>query len=115
MDHRIHRVQRFEIVAAYTLVLEFDDGTQQRINFRPVLEGEVFGPLQDLQVFNAVELDQTFGTIQWPNGADFDPETLHDWPKYRDEFVAMAKRWAAGSDSTPDQRAPNTRMEPTRH
>jgi hypothetical protein len=113
MDHPIHRVQRFEIVAPYTLALEFDDGTQQRIDFRPVLEGEVFGPLQDLQVFNAVELDPTFGTIQWPNGADFDPETLHEWPKYRDEFVAMAKRWTAGSDPAPDQRG-NTRMEPTR-
>lgn len=104
MAHPIHRVRRFEIVAPYTLALEFDDGTQQRIDFRPVLEGEMFGPLQDLQVFSAVELDSTFGTIQWPNGADFDPETLHDWPKYRDEFVAMAKRWAA-SDPAPDQRA----------
>jgi hypothetical protein len=114
MDHPIHRVQRFEIVAPYTLVLEFDDGTQQRIDFRPVLEGEVFGPLQDLQTFNAVELDPTFGTIQWPNGADFDPETLHDWPKYRDEFVVMARRWAAASGPAPDQRA-NPRVEPTRH
>jgi len=45
------------------------------------LEGEVFAPLQDLELFTAVELDATFGTLQWPNGADFDPETLHDWPK----------------------------------
>ena len=113
MEHSIHRVQRFEIVAPYTLLLEFDDGTQQRIDFRPLLEGEVFGGLQDLQVFNSVELDSTFGTIQWPNGADFDPETLHDWPKYRDEFVAMAKGWATGSEPSSDTRA-NTRMEPTR-
>jgi len=105
MDHPIHRVQRFEIVAPDTLVLEFDDGTQQRIDFRPVLEGEVFGPLQDQQTFNAVELDPTFGTIQWPNGADSDPETLHDWPTYRDEFVAMARRWAAASSPAPDRRA----------
>ena len=72
-----------KIVGPYTLALRFDDGSEQRIDFRPVLEGEVFGPLQDLQMFNAVELDATFGTLQWPNGADFDPETLHDWPKYR--------------------------------
>ena len=94
MTHPIYRVERFAIVGPYTLTLEFDDGTRQRIDFRPVLEGEVFGPLQDLAVFNTVELDQTFGTIQWPNGADFDPETLHDWPKYRDDLVAMARRWA---------------------
>ena len=113
MDHPIHRVRRFEIVAPYTLALEFEDGTHQRIDFRPVLEGEVFAPLQDLEVFNAVGLEPTFGTIQWPNGAEFDPETVHDWPKYRDEFVAMAKRWAAPSDRGADQRA-NPRMEPTR-
>ena len=94
MSHAIHRVLHFDIVGPYTLALRFDDGAQQRIDFRPVLEGEVFAPLQDLALFNAVELDSTFGTIQWPNGADFDPETLHDWPKYRDELVAMARRWA---------------------
>jgi hypothetical protein len=76
IDHQIHRVERFEIVAPYTLTPQFDDGTEQLIDFRPVLECEVFGPSQDLQLFNAVELD-SFGPIQWPNGADFDPETLH--------------------------------------
>ena len=60
---------------------------------------EVFAPLQNLEIFNAVELDATFGTLQRPNGADFDPETLHDWPKYRDELVAMARGWATTSNS----------------
>lgn len=95
MSHAIHRVVHFEIVGPYTLAIRFDDGTDQRIDFRPVLEGEVFGPLQDRQIFNAAELDPTFKTIQWPNGADFDPGTLHDWPKYRDDLIAMAKQWEA--------------------
>jgi hypothetical protein len=99
MSHAIHRVEYFEIVGPYTLALRFEDGSEQRIDFRPVLEGEVFAPVQDLETFNAVELDSTFGTLQWPNGADFDPETLHDWPKYRDELVAMARRWATASEA----------------
>jgi hypothetical protein len=78
-----------------------EDGSEQRIDFRPVLEGEIFGPLQDLRVFNSGELDPTFRTLQWPNGADFDPETLHDWPKYREELTAMARRWAKTSDPSP--------------
>ena len=94
MSHAIHRVEHFEIVGPYTLALRFDDGTNQRIDFQLVLEGEVFAPLRDLKLFNAVELDPTFGTIQWPIGADFDPETLHNWPKYRDDLVAMARQWA---------------------
>jgi hypothetical protein len=114
MGHVIHRVDQFEIVGPYTLTVRFTDGSQQRIDVRPVLEGEVFGPLQDLQLFNSVELDPTFGTsLQRPNGADFDPETLHNWPKYREEFAAMARRRAAASDSPAKPQA-NTRMQPTR-
>ena len=94
MTHSIYRVEHFDIVGPYTLTLRFDDGTNQRIDFRPVLEGELFGPLRDLGLFNAVALDPAFGTSQWPNGADFDPETLHDWPKYRDALIAMARQWA---------------------
>ena len=110
MGHAIHRVDQFEIVGPYTLTLRFADGSQQRIDCRPVLEGE--GPLQDLQMFNRVDLDSTFGTLQWPNGADFDPETLHGWPKYREELAAMARRWAGPSDPPVDPRA-NNAMEPT--
>ena len=112
MGHAIHRVEHFEIVAPFTLKLRFADNTEQQIDFRPVLEGEMFGPLQDLKVFNAVELDTAFGTLQWPNGADFDPETLHDWPQYCEELAAMAQRWAQSSDPPVNPRA-NNAMEPT--
>lgn len=94
MTHDIHRVQRFEIVGPYTLALVFEDDTEQRIDFLPVLEGELFGPLRDASVFKAVSLDKEVGTLTWPNGADFDPTTLHDWPLVRDELVGMAHRWA---------------------
>jgi hypothetical protein len=105
MRHPIHRVTRFAITGSYTLTVEFEDGTEQRIDFRPVLHGALFGPLQDLSNFNAVTLDSEVGTLVWPNGADFDPATLHDWPKVRDELVVRALEWERVA-------ATNERMEP---
>jgi hypothetical protein len=51
MPHAIQRVEQFSIVGPYTLALRFGDGTAQRIDCRPVLEGTLFGPLQDVAVF----------------------------------------------------------------
>ena len=94
MTHPIHRVISFEIVAPYTVKAEFDDRTTQVIDFRPILEGELFGPLRERSLFNGVELDPETHTLVWPNGADFDPATLHDWPEHVEELKAMARRWA---------------------
>ncbi|MEP7308356.1 MAG: DUF2442 domain-containing protein [Acidobacteriota bacterium] len=110
MTHPIHRVARFEIVGPYTLCVAFTDGMTQEIDFQPVLHGALFGPLRDLEVFNAVILDQEVGTLTWPNGADFDPATLHEWPSVRAELAARAQAWV---EPNHQQRA-NTRMEPTR-
>lgn len=98
MHHAIHRVASFAIVGPYTLRVAFADGTEQHIDFGPVLHGPLFGPLQDLHAFNAVALDLEAGTLVWPNGADFDPATLHDWPYLRDELVARAAGWASYGD-----------------
>src|SRR5262245_11941292 len=110
MVHPIHRVTRFGIVGPYTLSVAFADGTEQRIDFGPVLQGPLFGPLQDLATFNAVRLDNEAGTLVWPNDADFDPATLHDWPDVSEELATRARAWAA---PTNEQRA-KRRMEPTR-
>lgn len=111
MTHAIHRVTRFSIVGPYMLAVAFSDGTEQHIDFQPVLHGALFGPLQDVSTFNAVTLDDEAGTLVWPNGADFDPATLHDWPAVQDELANRAQSWAG---SGPNDRRANTRMEPTR-
>lgn len=94
MTHAIYRVVGFEIVGPYTLQIEFDDETVQIIDFRPILEGVIYQPLQDEYLFNQVEIDPEVHTLVWPNGADFDPETLRNWPKYAEEMKRMAERWA---------------------
>ncbi len=93
MNHPIYRVRSFEIVGAYVLRVEFDDGTAQTIDFEPVLAGELFGPLRDPTLFRQVGLDPEMHTLVWPNGADFDPATLHDWPDYVQAFVSRARSW----------------------
>jgi Protein of unknown function (DUF2442) len=93
MSHPIYRVVGFEIVGPYTLRVRFDDHTVQTIDFRPVLFGEIYGPLDDLAVFNRVRIDSEVHTLVWPNGADFDPATLHDWPAYAEALGDRAKQW----------------------
>ncbi len=93
MIHPIHRVQSFTNAGPYTLLVGFDDGTEQVIDFRPVLAGELFGPLRDLSLFNQVRIDPEVHTLVWPNGADFDPATLHDWPAHAEALSARARQW----------------------
>ncbi len=90
--HALYAVTKAELVGPYTLKLAFDDGKEQTINFQPVLEGEVFGPLKDHTLFNRVRLDPALRTIVWPNGADFDPATLHDWNLYEQEIITAIER-----------------------
>src|SRR6266540_5298476 len=91
--HPIYRVKSFQSVAPYTLRVQFEDQTEQVINFEPVLAGELYRPLRDLALFNQVQIDPEVHTLVWPNGADFDPATLHDWPEYGPKLIAQAQRW----------------------
>ena len=93
MSHPIYRVQSVEIVAPFTLRMRFDDGSERRIGFRPILAGALFGPLRDAAMFNQVRLDPEVHTLVWPNGADLDPATLHDWPAHEAAFRELAQGW----------------------
>ena len=93
MPHSIHRVESFQSVGPYSLLIRFDDETKQLIDFRPVLRGGLFGPLRDLELFNHVFIDPEVHMLVWPNGADFDPATLHDWPQHAAALAARAAGW----------------------
>jgi hypothetical protein len=92
-QHAIHFVKSVAVVAPHTLKLQFEDGLTQMINFEPLLHGQLYGPLRDPKIFNQVRIDPEIRTIVWPNGADFDPATLHDWPEHAPALIELAKSW----------------------
>lgn len=93
MNHPFYQVRGVEVVGPYTVRVQFTDNVEQVINLRPVLAGELYGPLLDQKIFNQVSIDPEVKTLVWPNGADFDPATLHDWPNYQEAFAARAREW----------------------
>ena len=93
MIHKVVRVTSLRYLYDYVVRITFDDGTQQEIDFAPVLYGEMWRPLRDLGLFRRLTLDPISHTLTWPNGADFDPETLRNWPEYKDELAARARQW----------------------
>lgn len=96
MSHEICRVVAFEKSAPFTLKVSFEDGTSQLIDFRPVLKGDIFGPLNDPALFDQVRVDTEAHTLVWPNGADFDPAMLHNWPEAGPTLKMLAEKWEAG-------------------
>jgi hypothetical protein len=93
MSHPIYKALSVKVVAPHKLQVGFDDGTEQTIDFYPVLRGELYGPLRELELFNQVRIDPEVHTLVWPNGADFDPATLRDWPQVAEQLAARARQW----------------------
>lgn len=59
----------------YTLSLKFSDKKNGVFDMKPYLETGVFQELQDKKNFLTARVN--FGTVEWENGADFDPESLY--------------------------------------
>lgn len=70
-------------VTGYVLEIEFDNGTLKRVDVAPLLTGEVFEPLRDLEVFRRFSVDPVSRTLVWPGGADLAPEALVALPASR--------------------------------
>lgn len=64
-------------VGGHVVWLRFRDGTTGEVDLWPELEGPVFEPLRDPEIFRQFRIDPDFHTLVWPNGADIAPEHLH--------------------------------------
>ncbi len=61
----------------YTLELTFNDGLKAEIDFTDwIKKYPFFKPLENIDYFKNFSLDGW--TVVWENGADIDPETLHE-------------------------------------
>jgi Protein of unknown function (DUF2442) len=73
----ILHITEAQVCGPHHLRLKFSDGVAKRVDLGPLLRGPIFEPLRNPAYFARAELDQDFGAVQWPNGADFAPEALH--------------------------------------
>lgn len=60
----------------YKVWLRFNDGAFGEVDLSEELEGPVFGPLRDVELFKHFTL--AGHTLSWENGADFAPEFLRE-------------------------------------
>ena len=59
----------------YLLNLTFENGEKKLFDMKPYLNTGIFQELKDFNIFNSVKIH--FDSIEWDNGADFDPEILY--------------------------------------
>ncbi len=71
------KIKKIQYKSEYIYHIQFDNNRKGIVNFQPFLWGEVFEPLKDEDFFKKAFIDQTSGTITWPNGVDIAPETIY--------------------------------------
>jgi hypothetical protein len=69
------RVKAVTPIPEYKLNLTFTNGEKRIFDATPLLGMKSFKPLKNIQFFNAVKV--ACGTIEWPNGIDYCPDTLY--------------------------------------
>lgn len=69
------RVSNVAALPNLILQLEFVDGRRATFDVSPFVHFPVFECLKDPTYFSRVKVDH--GTVAWPGGIDFDPDTLY--------------------------------------
>ena len=70
------RVAAVRHVRDHVLWLRFSDGVEGEVSLADGLAGELFAPIRDPAMFARATVHH--GTVVWPNGADWAPETLYE-------------------------------------
>jgi hypothetical protein len=60
----------------YTLTITFSDHETRLFDVKPYLNKGIFQELRDMSLFKSVR--PVLGSIQWPHGQDFCPDTLYE-------------------------------------
>ena len=84
-------VKKVQPTDDYKLFLTFSNGEIRLFDMKPYLKKGIFIELLNLEIFNSVHI--SFDTVEWDNGADFDPEVLYKLgKKIRDKKYTTATR-----------------------
>ena len=69
-------VKEVKPIDNYKLILTFENNEVKIFDMIPYLDKGIFQDLKDENLFKAVKV--SFDSIEWPNEADIDPETLYE-------------------------------------
>jgi hypothetical protein len=76
MNVKLPRLIDARYLSGYSVWICFDDGASGDIDLESELQGPVFEPLKNVDVFRRFRVHDQLHTLVWPNGADFAPEFL---------------------------------------
>ena len=82
----LHYIQKIIDVEDFTVTCLFNTGDVRTVNLTPVLDkyrainDGLVSQLADENYFKTVQLD-SYGTLFWDNGVDFDPDNLYAMSK----------------------------------
>lgn len=80
------RITSARHLSGHQIAFRFADGSEGVVDLSAELTGPVFAPLRDIDYFKQFQL--VGSTIEWPNGADFAPEFLHELAKASEAVLA---------------------------
>ena len=78
----------------YRVEVCFDDGREGIADLTAALEGPMFEPQKEPDLFRKLRVDEELQTIVWPNGTDLAPEYIY-FQAFRDdsELQATFRKW----------------------
>lgn len=73
-------VKKVKYIKDYKLELVFNNKIKKTVDFAPIIKegGKIFSPLENIDYFKSVRVDDDLSTVVWPNGADICPDYLYE-------------------------------------
>jgi len=82
------RITRVKALPSYILKVEFKNGECGQFDVKPYLEIGVFRQLKEKRYFSQARV--SLGTVNWPNGQDFCPDTLYENSRFHQQEYMSA-------------------------
>ncbi len=92
MEYTDIKIVSVELMGDFQLKLGFNNSEYRIVDLEPVLYGGLFGELRNPELFKSVRVNKDVHTIEWPNGADFHPETLYNWENHKESMASAAAK-----------------------
>lgn len=72
------KIKSAKYLSSYKIHCLFSNGEEKIVDLKNELNGEMFEPLKNKNIFMQFRVDDILKTLVWPNGADIAPYSLYE-------------------------------------